>query len=375
MASDLDYCSELAKQAYASLLKMASGNTIRTKTVMDGLGARLGAGQVEVREAVRELYRSKLLRYVPDAQDLPAAGLITIERPEKHVSVHEQVWYKALAASRLNDTAREALRPLHPKLIDLSSEDMTVLVDSFEQLASSSSAALADAGFNVSARSIMGGSKVLANLAPKMLQGLGLPARLQTSSPRYVLCAGPAQPEATLLIENPRAFENAVRSGLGETVALVCTYGFGLSYLGQAWGPEAHEEDRPIQIVRSGAPPPLLTLLQAEKVFLWADLDLAALSIFRSLQSAIPHLQFSRIYEPMMMMAQDHSQSHPYAVVFEKDGQPLNSAGAFHALDPATRAILESCKTRAVDQEAVSEEHIMLFGRVPLGLVNTDNAQ
>lgn len=69
----------------------------------------------------------------------------------------------------------------------------------------------------------MGSSKILAQLPAKAVAVLGLPARLQQSSPRYVVCAGPREPQATLLIENPRAFENAVRSGLGESVALVCT--------------------------------------------------------------------------------------------------------------------------------------------------------
>jgi hypothetical protein len=218
------------------------------------------------------------------------------------------------------------------------------------------------AGFNVSARAIMGGSKVLSALDTKAMQALGLPLRFKTSSPRYVVCAGPPNPVATLLIENPRAFENAVRSGLGDTVALVCTYGFGLSYLGQAWIEDMHSEDQPIQIVRSGAPGTLTALLQAENVYLWADLDLAALSIYKSLKSAIPQLQFSAIYRVMMEMAKDAKRSHPYAGIFEKDGQTSNMTAVVDGTDPVLNAIYESCKLRAVDQEAVSEKAIEIHG-------------
>lgn len=337
---------------------------------MDGLGKELSADQVEVKTVVRELYRANLLRYTPDQQDLPASGMIQIERPKKTVSAAEQNWDHVLDASEMSDTAKDVLRALYSRVGDLPVEDMAVLARCLARLESSDDAVISDAGFNVSARALMGGSKVLANLAPKMLQALGLPVRLQTSSPRYVICAGPANPEATLLIENPRAFENAVRSGLGEFVALVCTYGFGLSYLGQAWREDAHTEDQPIQIVRAGTPRLLTTLLLADQVFLWADLDLAALSIFRSLKIAIPQLRFSAIYKVMIEMTQDNDKSHPYSAIFEKDGQTLNSAPAFDESDAVTNAILASCRIRAVDQESVMEQDILRLGQAPLEIGN-----
>lgn len=363
--SDLSLCTELAQRAFACLLKLAKGSSIRTTSVMDGLGKRLNADQVEVKSVVRELYRANFLQYTPDHQDLPADGMIKIVRPERTVSVAEQNWDQALDASTMSGTAKEVLRALFYRVSDMPADDMAVLVRCLAGLESSDDVIIGDAGFNVSARAIMGGSKVLANMAPKMLQALGLPMRLQTSSPRYVICAGPANPEATLLIENPRVFENAVRSGLGESVALVCTYGFGLSYLGQAWREDAHTEDQPIQIVRAGTPGPLTSLLLADQVFLWADLDLAALSIYRSLKSAIPQLKFSAIYQVMMEMTQDSEKSHPYAAIFEKDGQKLNGASALDESDAALNAILASCRIRAVDQEAVVESDILRLGNLP----------
>ena len=361
-------CSDLAQQAFACLLKMAKGSSIRTSTVLSGLEQRLGVDQIEVKGAVRELYRASLLRYTPDRQDIPASAMVEIVRPEKTVSLTEQEWCMALDVSGLSEAARDAFQPFFCKVGDFSRDDMVVLARALASLESGQGPTLDDAGFNVSARSLMGGSKVLANLAPKMLQALGLSARLQTSSPRYVVCAGPGEPEATLLIENPRAFENAVRSGLGDFVALVCTYGFGLSYLGQAWRDDAHPEDKPIQIVRSGSPPSLTHLLTAQRVYLWADLDLAAVSIFKSLQSAIPQLRFSDIYRPMMEMARNPMKSHPYAALFEKDGQIAN-AGAEATFDfSLVREIMERCKSRAVDQEAVTESDILRFGRASLNI-------
>ncbi len=359
---ELNACSYQAQQAFACLLKSTNRPSIHTSTVMSRLGSKLGLDQVEVKGLVRELYRAQLLRYTPDRQELPASGMIEIVRPERTVSHAEEQWWLALDRSALSADAKRTLKPFYSKVSDLSGADMVSLVDCLTELVSRGNAGMDDAGFNVSARAIMGGSKVLSLIDAKVMQALGLPARLKTSSPRYVVCAGPLAPKATLLIENPRAFENAVRSGLAETVSLVCTYGFGLSYLGQAWIGELHSEDKPVQIVRAGMPGSLLELLQADNVYLWADLDLAALSIYRSLKSGIPQLQFSAIYQVMIEMVKDAKQSHPYASIFEKDGQVFNMTSWIDAMDPVVNVLFESCKNRAVDQEAVGESDILLYG-------------
>lgn len=363
---ELTACSDQAQQAFVSLLKMAKGTSVRTTTVMNGLGIRLGIDQIEVKGLVRELYRAQLLRYTPDRQELPASGMIEIVRPEKTVSPVELQWIQALDHSSLSTEAKRALEPFFAKVSDLASADMTSLVGCLAELVSQGIVGVDGAGFNVSARAIMGGSKVLSAVDSKAMQALGLPARLKTSSPRYVVCAGPQDPVATLLIENPRAFENAVRSGLGETVALVCTYGFGLSYLGQVWAEDVHSDDQPIQIIRAGAPRSLSTLLTAPNVYLWADLDLAALSIYKSLKTAIPQLQFSAIYQVMIEMVKDGKRSHPYAAIFEKDGQVSNTSLQIDVTDSVANAIYESCRVRAVDQEAVPENDIFLHGGTSL---------
>lgn len=351
--------------AFAVVLKMAKGNSMRASTLMEGLGSKLRIDAFEVKGLVRELYQAQRLRYTPDRQDLPATAMIEIVRPAKVMTLAEESWLAALEESGLSAEAKLAFAPCSTKVADLSPQDMLNLAQCVAGLSQASPAALAGAGFNVSARAIMGGSKVLAALDTRTMQALGLPTRLKTSSPRYVVCAGPPDPVATLLIENPRAFENAVRSGLGDTVALVCTYGFGLSYLGQAWVEDMHSEDQPIQIVRAGRPGSLSALLQAPEVYLWADLDLAALSIYRSLKSTIPQLQFSALYEVMMEMVKDEKRSHPYAAIFEKEGQVAGSVPAPSPTDAVLQAVWDSCRIRAVDQEAVLETDILQHGPKP----------
>ncbi len=218
----------------------------------------------------------------------------------------------------------------------------------------------------------MGGSKVLSYLPPKALAMLGLDAAIQTPSPRYVIHAGPNQSssaQGTLLIENPQAFENAVTAGLSRTMSLVCTYGFALAYLGQAriFLPECPEHARPIVLQRCGQARSLTEIFAAKSIYFWGDLDVAALRIYLACRAAVPHLRLSAIYRSMEGLLGDVSTSHPYASVFDKDGQ-ANMAGGMgvnNAASEKVSALFERCLHRGIDQESVSIQDIALLGQQP----------
>lgn len=367
------FLQEDSTKVLSALRRMAGeSGRLRTASAIAKLCATLGLPRVGINEALRELYRSGLVSYQPNGQQLPVSGYITVQAAVVELAMHEIFWRQALEDARVESGAAVILAQLAPAVVDMNATDMQVLARAFQVLKAKSAQSFDDAGFNVSARHLMGSSKVLTRLSRQMLATAGLPARLHAPSPRYILCAGPSEPVATLLIENPRAFENAIRSGLTDEVAIVCTFGFGLSYLGsELWaGDQLPEYDLPIRIVRDGTPPPLQQLIVAEKVFFWADLDLAAMSIFRSLKSAIPQLRMSAIYEEMVPMLSDPAQSHPYAALFDKSGQlsryQENSAvpSRFDAEDLAFLQV--ACLARAVDQEAIEESCIRRLGAQPL---------
>lgn len=363
--------SDASEAVLAELRRMASSSgKLRTSSCLPKLGAKLGLTRFAVDEAIRDLHRAGLLSYQADGRELPVSGYISVALESVVPSRHETVWKHALEDVGFEQAAVANLSGLHQHLQDISDVDLAVLAGGLKKLCEAGANATDDAGFNVSARHLMGGSKVLSSMSRRMLDAIGLPLRLHNASPKYVICAGPASPVATLLIENPRAFENAVRSGLAQEVALICTFGFGLSYLGQEWlhAEDTPPHDRPILIVRQGTPPALSSLLTASSVYLWADLDLAAISIYRSLRSAIPQLQLSRIYEAMVPMVQDPYRSHPYAAIFEKNGQQggrtEEMSAARNDITPAA-FLFSTCRDRAVDQEAVADSVIRELGPFP----------
>lgn len=362
-------------QVLSELRRMAGeSGRLRTSSAIARLCKTLVLPRVSVDEAIRELYRVGLVGYQPDGRELPASAYITVQAAVLAPLMHEIAWKQALEAARVEPGVAAILVQLAPSVADLAEPDMQVLARGLQALRGKWINGADDAGFNVSARNLMGSSKVLARLSRQMLIALDLPPRFHTPSPRYILCAGPAKPVATLLIENPRAFENAIRSGLSSEVAIVCTFGFGLSYLGgEVWANDTMpQHDRPTLIVRDGSPPPLGQLLSAEKVFLWADLDLAAINIFRSLKGAIPQLQMSAIYEEMVPLLMDPERSHPYAELFDKSGQVLrqqDSSAVFSHSDDVNLVVLKTaCAHRAVDQEAVDEGSIRRLGAYPLDM-------
>lgn len=348
----------------------ASGR-LRTSSALSKLTARLGMPSLAIDEAIRDLYRANLLRYQADGRELPISGYINISQETLLPLEHHTSWLAALSAAEFVPEEISTLAQLSDHVADLELEDMATLASGLRKLSQLGDMATNDAGFNVSAKHLMGSSKVLSTMSRRMLQVIGLPARLHNASPKYVVCAGPRSPLATLLIENPRAFENAVRSGLAKEVALICTFGFGLSYLGREWlhSKDTPESDRPVIIVRCGEPPALEQMLKAPSVFLWADLDVAALDIYLSLKSAIPHLRLSKIYESMKPMLLNPQTSHPYAKLFEKNGQAIgirrSKAAQAMALDEAALSLWNSCQHRAVDQEIVDESTILTLGTLP----------
>lgn len=366
------YLSDEATKVLAQLRKMVgTSGKLRTSSCIPKLAGALKLSRIAVDEAIRDLYRARLLLYQADNRELPISGVISVVLELTAHNPQEVIWREALAESGLPKEIVEELSSLSSYLGGITPEDLAALARVLRKLSEADTTKLDDAGFNVSARHLQGSSKVLSMMSNRMMNMLGLPLHLRTPSPRYVICAGPANPVATLLIENPRAFENAVRCRLSDEVALICTYGFGLSHLGEDWQQASTTHEHPILVVREGVPPSLNELLNAQKVFFWGDLDLAAISIFRTLRRTVPHLQMSLIYEAMLPMVQDLELSHPYADIFDKSGQVKDLSIKYSTpqdLDLVSLAIWQACQTRAVDQEAISDLIIRSHGAFPLTL-------
>ncbi len=200
--------------------------------------------------------------------------------------------------------------------------------------------------FIIAASGPLASSKLLDRLPRAALRRIEVPIDAYPPPPMVLLTAGAARPEAVVLVENPRAFEQAFAATRDLPVAWVSTHGLVVTSL--ADGLRNRHYGAPVD----GAPPPLGRLLAMERLFYWGDLDQAGLMIFLEARKRLPHLCLSALYRPMLDLL-TQGGGHPYVNVTDKAGQR-----PCHTDDALVSSLLCVCSGRAVDQEFVTQAQI-----------------
>lgn len=186
-------------------------------------------------------------------------------------------------------------RALNGVLHDWSLGDQRRLAQGLRALAESLPEAYALSAFEASARYLLGSSKLLAGLPRELVRAFAIDTADFRGPAAWVLAAMPLNPEGLLLIENPQSFNQACRVGLNERLALVCSFGYGLSLNEILSVPER------VRLIGEGAASHTLTeLLELPHKTFWGDLDPEGLRIYLRLRQTIPDLRLSALYEPMI---------------------------------------------------------------------------
>lgn len=275
-------------------------------------------------------------------------------------------WRTALQASGLDDADIQALLPCHEALEELAPEDLRAVAAGLLRMREGQAADAGRPRFVLSARYLLGSSKLLGALPSGALRAFGIDLSLFPDAPPYVVVAGPPEPEAVVLIENPHAFEEVVRSGAAERVACITTFGYGLTRAGDAYGRQLADLVTAqgltlIPLVRSGSPPPIAAMLVHAALYFWGDLDREGLRIYASLRKLFPQLRASAMHKPMLD-ALRAGRSHPYLDVVAKKNQSSLQTPPDDVTDLAL-----ACAHRAVDQEIVEHDAIAELAASGLG--------
>lgn len=330
----------------------STGRRVRATNLLSAAVNTLNSDLVDTRAAFRELRKCGFLDYAPDIAGLPYTGFVTINPPARAELPSAIAWRAALESRNVDPELLLALLPAHELFADLDKSELLPILDGLLRVREIAEHPQGSFGFSVSAREILGSSKILDRLPHSARRILGvskLPA-----TPRYVVVAGPPEPEAVLLIENSTTYEEAVRAGLGASVALIAAYGYGLNMMSDSaagWAlVESLTNGRCEVLSRSGQDHRLAGLLEHPKLYFWGDLDREGLRIAIALRSKFPHLKLSGFYKPMVALARNKTTSHPYALFCGKaNQQPWRQTG-----DEQFDALAAVCESRAVDQEAVN---------------------
>lgn len=354
----------LIKSAFWELL--GNRESLQGRSLVPRLAKATGLDELTVRGALGGLAQQKWLGGV-SVQGISVGNVFPLtERPIPAVPASLTRWVETLNAADLNAEEVRSLSGLHSLVEDVDSEDQAALVAGLLRLRSAQASYAKQPSFLVSAAFLLGSSKILDHMAPTALKAFGIHPELFTGAPSVVLTAGPGNPTNVVLVENPHAFWRAIGTAALETTAFIVTFGYGLSRHSDDYGNQLAsvlEGKSPlVGAVCGGTPPAISSLLNHPEIFFWGDLDVEGVKIYRRLKNRISRLELSALYTPMIYAASNRSTSHPYIKAAAKHKQRKID----FLDDTCCRYLIESCRSRAVDQEIVTCDEIVKYSRMAL---------
>ncbi len=349
--------NNLEDQIYYWFLKRvgnATSNRVLTSKIVARLCNDINGDPLEIRKAMERLRRDGKLMFTASSNGEPVSSYITVSRPLEPVSPHAELWGSTLDNSALNSADKAALEPLQVHLDGFSGDDMISLLAGLQDLRRNQANHKGEYNFTVSAKYLLGSSKLLSKFEDRRLKSFGIDIDMFQDRPPYVILGGKGeQPEAVILVENPISFEIAILSEAATRCAFICTFGFGLSNHGNEFGYQLAgtvEAGNAIILRRTeGTFSDFQSFLQHENCHFWGDLDSAGLHIFMRMKRKLPQLQLSALYQPMISALDHPHKNHPYIASTGKAGQM-----PFLGDDLIACELGALCRERSVCQEAVS---------------------
>lgn len=362
---------EQVLQWFFKRTKNSASGKLLAKGIIAKLRDEVINDPVAIRKALVRLRDDGHIDFTPDQRGEPLSSYITVVRRVEHVPEYVQRWSSVLDEKGAGHSNCAALLPLAETIRDLSKDDMGHLVEGLLKLRQDQANLFGQAAYLISARYLLGSSKLLNSLGRRHLKAFGIQVDRFSNHPFYVVVAGCAQPEAVVLVENPAAFEMAVATSAANRCAFIATFGFGLSKTQESYGEQLAnmveaQFSNAITLAREGSSCPTAEgLLKHPNITFWGDLDVAGIEIFRRLKRVIPALRLSALYKPMLDVIRRDAFSHPYVLAVGKQGQ----IGAPALCEDLTlKEILAICATRGVDQECVLPEQFEQFAPYELVL-------
>jgi hypothetical protein len=329
---------------------------LRPNGLKERLRAKSGLSEHDIGVALQELREEGQISCAKWLSTPTRPGaMLSVIRNERQTPMWVESWRILLEQSSLGLDEIEALRPIGEFLQGFGDEANARLISGLKQLRREQASQKGLPLYDVSARYLLGSSKLLERIRkPAIAFGINVDAFAQAH--KYLAVAGPKEPKAVVLVENPHAFETA--SQAQTNCAWACTYGFGL-----ALGKDERHGQMLVEnltghigtlktLVRSGNPPPLGNLLGHPALFFWGDLDPAGLMIFSQLRASFPQIQLSALYLPMIEKLKA-GNGHPYHHLSGKNGQVHNLK-----IEETLSVLASICAENGVDQETVLPEQV-----------------
>lgn len=276
----------------------------------------------------------------------------------------EETWIGVMRDMGVDLATQESLIALSDNLEGWTVDDMKRLLKGLISLREDLPLLKGQSRYLVSAKYLLGSSKLLDALPFPILRKFGINLDLLIGPPSYIITAGSSSPVCVVLVENPQAMETALQTCIGNKIAWVATFGYGLSRSGNEYGRQlaslVEDNHRLTALVRQGTPPPIEYLLEHPEIYFWGDFDREGFQIYWRLKSKIPQLRLSGLYYPMLNMIDGTENHHAYNHLVGKPNQSI-----WKCPDIDVQDMLDLCESRAVDQESVSLADIEKYATLP----------
>lgn len=276
----------------------------------------------------------------------------------------EESWIGVMHDMGTDPEDQEVLIALSDKLEGLAVDDMKRLLSGLMALREDLPLLKGQSRYLVSAKYLLGSSKLLDALPSPLLRKFGINLDLLIGPPSYIITAGPSSPACVVLVENPQAMEAALQTNIGSKIAWIATFGYGLSRSGNEYGRQLasliEENNRLTALVRQGTPPPIERLLKHPEIYFWGDFDREGFQIYWRLKYKISQLQLSGLYHAMRARIENTDNHHAYNELASKPNQ-----NTWQCSDMDVQKMLDLCESRAVDQESVSLSEIEEYAALP----------
>ena len=341
-----------------ALRKRCKGSRLQGNGLDEKIAKATGLSVVDVRNAFAKLKFNGEMGCHSWTRNNSPLGMIDLDLTKPPLPKHQQEWISLIDSIGFSGSDSTALKELGPSMEGIALPDMKRLTEGLVALRTEQSNHYGEPTFNVSAKYLMGSSKMISSLNSNALRKFGIHLEQFVGASKYLIAAGPKNPEAVILVENPHSFELVVNAGLSKSVAWVVTFGYGLSKQGNEYGDQLTQIvesgfDHVELLSRSGSPPSISELFNHPKILFWGDLDIEGLKIYARLKSKLPDLSLSSLYQPMVNLLQSR-QGHPYVAAVGKDNQKRWSSD-----NELITSLLRLCSDISIDQEALSIDDIV----------------
>lgn len=360
--------SEKIERIKSTLAKFSEKSSkVQGAKIVSRLAKVTGLSEVDARQILKALDGNEIncknwgFNYEP-------LGIVTINI-KAEIPTELIRWKNSLEKFlRLESDEIESLIGLWPAVSEISDSEQLRLIEGLISLKAEQEQWFGETKFNVSARYLLGSSKVIDNLPKQILIKFGVQVDQFKNAPSYLIMSGPVNPKAVILVENPQSFERAVEANVPD-ITWITTFGYGLSKMNEEHGNQlssilnSRENSEIILLARTGIPVAISSLLNNPNIQFWGDFDPEGFKIYERLKKSIPQLELSALYKPMFDKLE--REGHSYTSLVGKQGQVVttnfnNSIAEFFSGE--SKATVDV----GLDQEAMSLQDIFEFAGKPL---------